>query len=59
MRLTPEELEKAKRAAKRHHCPGDGKGKHTLQKAVIGGTTMGHRCIKCGFEIQPKQPAKS
>jgi rubrerythrin len=56
MRLSPEEMEAAKRAARRLHCPGDIAGKHTLQKAVAEGKHLVWRCVKCGFEPEQKNP---
>lgn len=55
MRMTADEIAKAKRAARRLWCTGDANGKHELRRAVIDGKGLGHRCHKCGFESQPKK----
>jgi hypothetical protein len=58
MRLTAEELQKAKRASQRLFCQGDKDMKHTFQPAVIEGKTLGVRCIKCGYQTESTQNPK-
>jgi hypothetical protein len=54
MKMTPEEIEKAKRASRRLWCQGDPNGKHDMRPAVIEGERLGHRCLMCGYETQPQ-----
>ena len=55
MKMTADEIAKAKRAARRLWCAGDANGKHDMHRAVIDGMGLGCRCKKCGFESQPKK----